>query len=76
MTEQEKEALSSAICNFIHELVQQADKFNIDRDSYIRAAAGLFQLMSEVSTFERFDVGNRATGAKVDAHTREGLSRA
>ena len=56
MNEKEKEALSGSICRFIHELVQQADEFNIDRDSYIKAAADLLCVMSSVSTFKHFDV--------------------
>lgn len=44
MTEKEQEALSGAICKFVKELVQQADEFQIDRDSYVRAAADMFQL--------------------------------
>lgn len=73
MNEKEKEALSGSICKFIHELVQQADEFNIDRDSYIKAAADLLCVMSSVSTFKHFDVEKkRAAGAKIDTHTREG----
>ena len=73
MNEKEKEALSGSICRFIHELVQQADEFNIDRDSYIKAAADLLCVMSSVSTFKHFGVEKeRAAGAKIDTHTREG----
>lgn len=56
MTDEELDLHTKAIMRCIHALLETADKMNLDRDSYMKAATAQLNTMAEISTFERYDL--------------------
>lgn len=55
MDERVKEKLGKAMADFIRNLIRIADEENYDRDSFVKASADMFFVMTEISTFAEFD---------------------
>lgn len=59
MKERTKEKLGKAMADFINNLIRIADEENYDRDSFIKASADMFLVMTEISTFAELDPKGR-----------------
>lgn len=66
LTAKEAEAWTSEMTRVtnmtIREILEAADRNNIDRDSAVQFFADLFLTMTSVATFERFDLGGDPHG--------------
>lgn len=66
LTEKEAEAWTSEMARVanmtIREILEAADRNNIDRDSAVQFFADLFLTMTSVATFEHFDLGGDPHG--------------
>lgn len=54
MDERTRMKLTAATVDYINRLVRIADEENYDRDSFIKAAVDMLDVMAEISTFEHF----------------------
>lgn len=54
MDEKTAQKLTDAIVGFLNNLVRIADEENYDRDSFVTAAADIFNTMAAVSTFKHY----------------------
>lgn len=54
MDERTQMKLTAATVDYINRLVRIADEGNYDRDSFIKAAVDMLDVMAEISTFEHF----------------------
>lgn len=54
LTDAEFSDYQKIVGNTIRQLVECADKHNIDRDSFVRYFAKMFSVMVEISTFKRY----------------------
>lgn len=64
MDETTKDKLSGAMCDFLSNVIHIADEDNYERDSFVKASAEMFKMMTEISTFEHFKVKDRQVRCK------------
>lgn len=60
LTEAELSDFNDIIAETIKRLVDCADKHNIDRDSFVRYFAAIFETMAEISTFGYYGERNKS----------------
>ena len=56
MDERTRDKFATAIKDFVHDLIRIADEENYDRDSFVRAGAEMFFTMTQIGTFESYDL--------------------
>ncbi len=64
MDETSRNKFSGAMCDFLSDVIRIADEGNYERDSFIKASAEMFKIMTEISTFENFKVEDRQVRCK------------
>ena len=64
MDETSRDKLSGAMCDFLSDVIRIADDGNYDRDSFVKASAEMFMVLTEISTFEKFKVEDRQVRCK------------
>lgn len=64
MDKTSRDKLSGAICEFLSDVIHIADEGNYERDSFVKASAEMFKMMTEISTFENFKVEDRQVRCK------------
>ena len=57
LTDEEFEDFNIIVKETVNALIDCADKYNIDRDSFIKYFCVIFNTMAEVSTFENYKKG-------------------
>lgn len=64
MDETSRDKLSGAMCDFLSNVIHIADEGNYERDSFVKASAEMFKMITEISTFENFKVKDRQVRCK------------
>lgn len=52
------DCVADMVTKFINRIILAADDLGYDRDSFVSAIADMFKFMTEISTFENFEVHN------------------
>lgn len=64
MDETSRDKLSGAMCAFLSDAIRIADEGNYERDSFVKASAEMFKMITEISTFENFKIKDRQVRCK------------
>lgn len=64
MDETNRDKLSGAMCAFLSDAIRIADEGNYERDSFVKASAEMFKMITEISTFENFKIKDRQVRCK------------
>lgn len=74
MDETSRDKLSGAMCAFLSDAIRIADEGNYERDSFVKASAEMFKMITEISTFENFKIKDRQVLCKDCEYSYEDIS--